>query len=322
MALITPELKRRIFDIIEIGNISDDYSRNFDLMLAGAIILNIAVQFCETFEQLNFLTPVYEVIDVVTVTIFIVEYLLRIWTSDLLYPGKSKTEAALTFIFSVDGIIELLTILPFFFLSGFVVFRMLRVVRIFRLFRINNNLDSFNVISTVITEKKNQLASSFFIIFILMLASSLCMYSAEHEAQPEAFRNAFSGIWWSVSALLTVGYGDIYPITVTGKIIAIIISFLGVCAVAIPTGIISAGFVEQMHKTDIDPDALQIQTSNVIVDIDSSWLGKTVQDVEQEYGLQLAALKRGDIILKPAPDLKIELKDSILAFRDKTHKNL
>lgn len=77
-----------------------------------------------------------------------------------------------------------------------------------------------------------------------MLASSLCIYGAEHDAQPLAFKNAFSGIWWSLSTIFTVGYGDIYPITVTGKIMGVMITFLGVGSVAIPTGIISAGFVE------------------------------------------------------------------------------
>ena len=81
-----------------------------------------------------------------------------------------------------------------------------------------------------------------------MVASSLCMYSMEHEAQPDKFKNAFSGIWWSTSTLLTIGYGDIYPVTVGGKIMAIVISFLGVGMVAIPTGIISAGFVESYTK--------------------------------------------------------------------------
>lgn len=81
-----------------------------------------------------------------------------------------------------------------------------------------------------------------------MLASSMCMYSVEHNAQPDIFRNAFSGIWWSMSTLLTVGYGDIYPVTTLGRVMAICIAYLGVGAVAIPTGIISAGFVEQYQR--------------------------------------------------------------------------
>ena len=150
-------------------------------------------------------------------------------------------------------------------MSGFVAFRMLRVVRIFHLFRVNSYYDSFNVIKSVIYEKRNQLASSIFIILILMTASSLCMYSAEHEAQPEAFANAFSELWWSVSTMLTVGYGDIYPITTAGQIMAIVIAFLGVGVVAIPTGIISAGFVEQYTKAQNASSALETSINTVHV---------------------------------------------------------
>ena len=125
----------------------------------------------------------------------------------------SKSRATIRFLVSFDGIVDLLTIIPAFFLSGFVIFRMLRVARVFHLFRLNAKYDSLNVITTVLYEKRNQIISSVFIVLILMLASSLCMYSVEHDAQPEVFRNAFSGIWWSMSTLLTVGYGDIYAIT-------------------------------------------------------------------------------------------------------------
>ena len=114
----------------------------------------------------------------------------------------SKSRATIRFLVSFDGIVDLLTIIPAFFLSGFVIFRMLRVARVFHLFRLNAKYDSFNVITTVLYEKRNQIISSVFIVLILMLASSLCMYSVEHDAQPEVFRNAFSGIWWSMSTLL------------------------------------------------------------------------------------------------------------------------
>ena len=90
---------------------------------------------------------------------------------------------------------------------------MLRVIRIFRLFRVNAQNDGFSIILDVLNEKKNQLLFSIVLILIFMIAASLCMYDLEHEAQPEAVKNAFSGIWWSVSTLLTVGYGDIYPVT-------------------------------------------------------------------------------------------------------------
>lgn len=150
-------------------------------------------------------------------------------------PTCTRGKAIGKFLISYDGVVDLLTIIPVFFLSGFVAFRMLRVIRIFHLFRINSKYDSFNVIKIVLLRKSRQIISSMFIIFILMMASSLCMYSTEHAAQPGVFSNAFSGIWWAVSTVLTVGYGDIYPITLLGKCMAIVIAFMGVLLVAIPT---------------------------------------------------------------------------------------
>ena len=284
--------KRRVFDIIQIGNREDIPSRIFDVCLVAVILLNILTMFLETFEELASWRGVFETVELVTVILFCVEYILRIWTAEYLYPGESRGRAIWRFLWSYDGIIDLLTILPFFFLSGFVVFRMLRVVRIFHLFRINNRYDSFNVIKTVLYEKRNQIASSVFIILTLMLASSLFLYSVEHEAQPENFRNALSGIWWSVSTMLTVGYGDIYPITVLGRAMAIVITFLGVGVVAIPTGIISAGFVEQYSKMQQETPDLASMLTTITVGMDSAWIGKTAEEIEKEFNVDLVLVKR------------------------------
>ena len=284
--------KRRVFDIIQIGNREDIPSRIFDVCLVAVILLNILTMFLETFEELASWRGVFETVELVTVILFCVEYILRIWTAEYLYPGESRGRAIWRFLWSYDGIIDLLTILPFFFLSGFVVFRMLRVVRIFHLFRINNRYDSFNVIKTVLYEKRNQIASSVFIILTLMLASSLFMYSVEHGAQPENVRNALSGIWWSVSTMLTVGYGDIYPITVLGRAMAIVITFLGVGVVAIPTGIISAGFVEQYSKMQQETPDLASMLTTITVGMDSAWIGKTAEEIEKEFNVDLVLVKR------------------------------
>lgn len=285
-------LKRRIFDIIQIGNQNDTPSRAFDICLVCVIVLNIAAMFLETFDQLKPWQGVFDGVETVTVLLFCVEYALRIWTAEYLFPGESRGRAVWKFLRSYDGVIDLLTILPFFFLSGFVVFRMLRVVRIFHLFRINAQYDSFNVIKSVLYEKRNQIASSVFIVVILMLASSLFMYSVEHEAQPEAFRNALSGIWWSVSTLLTVGYGDIYPVTILGRAMAIVITFLGVGMVAIPTGIISAGFVEQYTKMQQETPDLTGELKIITIGVDSAWQNRAVKDIEQEFSIDIVLVKR------------------------------
>ena len=304
-------LKRRIFDIIQIGNQEDIPSRVFDVCLVVVILLNILAMFLETFDELVTWRGVFEAVEIFTVILFCVEYVLRIWTAEYLYPGDSRGKAVWRFLRSYDGIIDLLTILPFFFLSGFVVFRMLRVVRIFHLFRINTRYDSFNVIKSVLYEKRNQIASSVFIILVLMLASSLCMYSVEHEAQPEHFRNALSGVWWSVSTLLTVGYGDIYPVTALGRAMAIVITFLGVGVVAIPTGIISAGFVEQYSKMQQETPQLTRELTTVTIGVDSAWIDKTVEQIEKEYGMDIVLVRRKGKVSAPKQHYVIHRDDEV-----------
>ena len=277
------------------------------------ICANILVTFLQTFDELTFLFPAFHVIEVITILIFCVEYILRIWTADYLYPDKSEFRSRLRFLISFDGIIDLLTILPFFFLSGMVIFRMLRVARIFHLFRLNARYDSFNVITTVLYEKRNQIISSVFIVLILMLASSLCMYSVEHDSQPEVFRNAFSGIWWSMSTLLTVGYGDIYPFTTLGRIMAICIAYLGVGAVAIPTGIISAGFVEQYQRKSSLSNIKEADIHEIAeIFVDKRFAGKSVEEMEEAEQVTIFLILREDLSILPQKDTILKLNDIIV----------
>lgn len=312
--LISENRKKRIFDIIQIGKRDDFVSRAFDLFIVAAIFANIAVLFLETFDSLSGYSGVLHVIEIITVIIFGIEYLLRIWTAEYLYPNKGKVKAVLRFLVSFDGIVDLCTILPFFFLSGFVALRMLRVVRILHLFRINAYYDSINVITSVLKEKRNQLISSIFIILVLMMASSLCMYSAEHEAQPEVFRNAFSGIWWGMSTILTIGYGDIYPVTILGRTMAIVIACLGVGVVAIPTGIISAGFVERytQMQNQSKPRAGVRGTVSITVDETSPFAGLYVKTAEEEYRIDIVAFIRNGAVIVPVDLTEIMVGDMLI----------
>ena len=202
--------KKRVFDIIQIGNRKDFISSAFDIFIVVTIVLNLFVTLFQTFDESAPYANVLNVLELITILIFTVEYVLRIWTADFLYPSKPYWKAVLAFVFSLYGLIDFFTFFPYYlpivFPMGAVAFRMFRVIRIFRLFRVNAQYDAFNVIINVLNDKKNQLISSICMILIFMVAASLCMYSLEHEAQPEQFANAFSGIWWSVSTLLTVGY--------------------------------------------------------------------------------------------------------------------
>lgn len=311
------EQKGQIFRIIQIGQKDDLVSRIFDYVITAAILVNVTVLVLETFD---FFAPYIEIlhgIELVTIGMFCIEYACRIWTADLLYPDLPAPKARLRFLRSYDGIVDLLTILPFFFLGGFVAFRILRVVRIMHLFRINASYDSFNVITSVLYEKRNQILSSVFIILVLMMASSLCIYGVEHKVQPDVYKNAFSGIWWSMSTIFTVGYGDIYPVTALGRFFALVTTLLGVGAVAIPTGIISAGFVEQytnlqgMENTR-SPHLSHMVTITANVDPASDFLNQRIKEIEGKSGIIVSAVLRDGAILVPADELKIILGDVIV----------
>ena len=308
------KIKKRVFEIIQIGNQADIPSLIFDVFIVCVILLNIAVTFCQTFTQLARFGALMQTVELITIIIFTVEYILRLWTAQYLYPDMGQGRARLKFAVSFYGIVDLLTVLPYFppfvFPSGAVAFRMFRVVRILRLFRINAKYDAFHVVTTVLKEKKNQLMYSIFLVLVLMMASSLCMYGLEHEAQPEHFSNAFSGIWWSVSTLLTVGYGDIYPITVGGQIMAIVIAFLGVGMVAIPTGIISAGFVE--YYTSIKKGTLTKMDADFVtleITLGHPYIGQSLEQIELPRGLYTATVLRGRDVLTPWEELKIQAGD-------------
>lgn len=317
-------MKKRIFEIIQIGNRKDTISKVFDIFITVVIFLNLAATMTATFDEAAAYMPVLNGIELVTSIIFLVEYCLRIWTADCLYPDKKGIKAVLRFVFSLSGLIDFFTFfptfLPFVFPTGMVAFRIFRVIKIFRLFQINAQYDAFSVITNVLKEKKSQLFSSICMILVFMMAASLCMYSLEHEAQPEQFRNAFSGIWWSVSTLLTVGYGDIYPITTLGKMMATVISFLGVGMVAIPTGIISAGFVEQYTKLKTlayhsEEHELKFVTSTL--QQGHSWNHKAVKEIVFPPQLMLIMILRKGEVLVPNGNTVLECGDNlVIAAKD------
>ena len=324
----------RVYEVVEVRTGFDRAGRIYDSIYMFFIILNLAVSILYTYETYRTkYGSLLITVEQVTVASFCIDYLLRLWTAKYSYPELKPARAALKYMASFTGIVDMLSFLPyylpFFFPSGAVAFRMLRIMRVFRLFRINSYYDSFRLISDVIRGKKQQLFSSVFIILILMLASSLCMYSLEHEAQPEIFENAFSGIWWAASTLLTVGYGDIYPIPPLGKLFGIFITFLGVGMVAIPTGIISAGFVDQysrikrMSEYGREEDVHFIKIH--LTDRDP-WINKSIRQLHLPERVIVAVIQRNHKVLVPRGNLVLRADDVMVlaaeSFHDKEHIRL
>lgn len=248
------KFKKRLFEIIQAANDNDVTSRIFDIGIICLIVINVILVIADTFDLPPVISQISTIIELVSVIIFSIEYACRLWTSDLLYPDLKPYKARIKYIFSFMALIDLFAILPFYI--PFIikidlrVLRMLRIIRLFRVFKINRYTSALSAIATVFKRKKNQLISSIFVVLLLMVIASVLMYNVEHDAQPEAFSNAFSALWWAVATLTTVGYGDVYPVTVFGKILSAVIALLGIGLVAVPTGIISAGFMESIDSKD------------------------------------------------------------------------
>ena len=309
--------RKRLFELVEIGSNYDAACWGYDFFNTFTIILNLVVSIMYTFDRMEQqYGSLLLGLERFTVAFFAVDFVLRVITVRYLYPDVTPVRAVFKYLFSFSGIVDMLSFvpyyMPFFFPSGAVAFRMLRIIRIFRLFRINAYYDSLNVITEVIIGKKQQLLSSVFIILVLMLSSSLCMYSLENKAQPEVFTNAFSGIWWAASTLLTVGYGDIYPVTTLGKVFGIFIAFLGVGMVAIPTGIISAGFVDQYSRIKRMSEYGQeddIHFIRILLSEDDLWVGKTVAQLQLPAKVNIAVVQRNHRVLVPRGDMVMQAGD-------------
>ena len=208
-----------------------------DYLIQFLILLSIISFTVETLPGLDQKTIVLlNTFELVSVIIFSLEYLIRIYTS----------EKKLKFIFSFYGIIDLLAILPFYLSFGFDlrsarILRFLRLFRIIKLVRYNKAISRFSVAFNMI---KEELTMFSVVSLILIYISAVGIYYFENAVQPEAFSSIFSSLWWSVVTLTTVGYGDAVPITIGGRIFTFIILMIGLGIIAIPSGMISSALTE------------------------------------------------------------------------------
>ncbi|QXP59109.1 ion transporter [Olleya sp. HaHaR_3_96] len=224
-----------------------------DYFISILILINVLAIILESYKEIyTSYKAFFTVLELFTIIVFSFEYVIRVWVSDLISPELSPTRARLKYIFSFMGIVDLASILPFYL--PFIVSLDLRIIRLLRLFRLlrvlklNRNFKSLAVIRSVIVKTKNEILVSAILVFILLIIASTLMFYIENKAQPEAFENIGQALWWAVATLTTVGYGDIYPITGLGKIMSAFIALLGIGFVALPTGIISSAYIEEIRS--------------------------------------------------------------------------
>ena len=222
--------------------------RVFDIFIQCLILASLISFSLETLPSLTEQqAKILRAIEVVTVALFSIEYLIRLWVA-----GKKGC-----FIFSFFGLIDLLAILPFYLSTGLDlralrVFRFLRIFRLFKVARYGSAITRFKLAFGMV---KEELVLFFVVTVMLLYVSAMGIYYFENPVQPEAFSSVFDGLWWAVVTLTTVGYGDVYPVTVGGKAFTFFVLMIGLGIVAVPTGLIASalGKAREMSSCDEVP---------------------------------------------------------------------
>ena len=221
---------------------SSKEGRLFDLIIQSLIVLSIVAFSIETLPNLNKdLLHFLDKFELICVIIFTVEYVLRVFLSN-------KFKYAFTFF----GLIDAIAIIPFYVSTGLDLrsVRVFRLLKLFRLFKMLKYSRSIDRIQQAFNDVKNELIIFFVATGFVLYLSAVGIYYFEHNAQPEQFKSVFHSLWWSVTTLTTVGYGDMYPITSGGKLFSTIIVFIGLGLVAVPSGLLATAFSKGLKKED------------------------------------------------------------------------
>ena len=234
-------MRKRLYEIIEVSQDGDRVSAIYDITMMIAIIISVIPL---AFKNTH---PVFTITDIVTVILFIADYIFRLVTAD--YKLKKGARSFIEYPFTPMAIIDLVSILPglsilsngFKLLRLFRIFRTFRVFRVFKVFRYSK---SIMIIMKVIRNSRGALIAVGTLAVGYILVSALVVFNVEADS----FETFFDAIYWATVSLTTVGYGDIYPVTTTGRIITMVSSMFGIAIVALPAGIITAGYMEVINE--------------------------------------------------------------------------
>jgi len=243
--LLCFEKDARLSNIEKIRKIVDDtdniYGKVFAFTIQVLIVTSLITFSIDTLPDLTQNTKkLLNIIEVATVAIFTIEYILRIIVAE-------KKSA---FVFSFYGLVDLLAILPFYISSGLDlravrIFRLLRLVRILKLFRYNQAIKRFH---RALTIAKEELILFGFVAIIMLYLSAVGIYYFENEAQPDQFKSVIHSLWWAVTTLTTVGYGDMFPVTAGGKFFTFLVLMVGLGIVAVPTGLVASALSQAREE--------------------------------------------------------------------------
>ena len=246
------KLRNRVHDVLEVPENDDLFSRIIDFGLIGLITLNVLAIIIESIDAIAVAyQPYFQMFELVSVAIFTAEYVLRVWIcvddADGKYRGNLK--GRLRYMASPLALVDLIVILPFYlsFIVG-IDLRFLRILRLLRILKLTRYSGAWALFAAVLYGQRRTLYMSGFLMIIMLVLSASLMYLIEHHAQPKAFADIPSAMWWSLVTLTTVGYGDVTPVTVLGKVLGGFVTILGLGMYALPAAILASGFMQELSK--------------------------------------------------------------------------
>jgi len=245
-------MRRKIFLLLDAGHAEEPLARFVDYFLITLITTNVIVVVFESMHTVYLEYAIYfDAFEFFSVFCFTIEYILRVWSSVESHNPRyqSPIKGRLSFMLSPLTLIDLVVILPF-YLGSFigVDLRMLRALRLLRVFRLTRYARSMNLLLQVLRDEGPVIAAALFVLLMLITVAASITYLAEHNAQPEAFASIPHALWWAVVTMTTIGYGDVVPVTVVGRLCASAIGIVSVGMVALPAGILASGFNEALHS--------------------------------------------------------------------------
>jgi len=247
-------LRRRLYEILEARHSDDLLSVLFDVFIVILIFANVIAFIAESVEEINArLGPAFELFNIISIAIFTIEYLLRLWVAVESAPLRhlSPARARLHFATRPLMIVDLLAVLPFYLGSFFGVdLRILRVLRLLRFLKLARYSPALDTLGRVLVAESRALFGALMVMISLLLFASSIIYFLERDIQPEYFGSIPRAAWWAVSTLTTVGYGDVVPISSAGKFFGGVMMILGLGMFALPIGIIATGFAQEIHRRE------------------------------------------------------------------------
>jgi len=245
-------IRRRAYEILEAARENDPQSRFCDGFLVLLISLNVMAVMLESVSVLAAsYGPLFQRFELFSVSIFVVEYVARIWVC-VERPGLKfhhPVWGRLRYMITLMAVIDLVVLLPFFLaLLGGVDLRFLRVLRLLRVFRLTRYSSALRLLTDVLKDEAANIGAALFILMMMVILSASLVYLAEFHVQPNVFGSIPDALWWAVITMTSIGYGDVVPITTVGKIFGAAIGIISVGMVALPTGIIASGFNQALHQ--------------------------------------------------------------------------